>query len=70
MSTAPDFLQFLYGLNILSYIEYPFEDKPYIRWCFRQRSYGDINPKVKEGCDYQIFYGLYKALNVGKEFDR
>jgi hypothetical protein len=68
MSTSGDFLQFLYDLNILSYIEYPTEDKPYIRWCFRQRSYGDINPKVKEGCDYQIFYGLYKALNVGQEF--
>ena len=70
MSTASDFLQFLYSLNILSYIEYPVEDKPYIRWCFRQRSYGDINPKVKEGCDYQIFYGLYKALNVGQEFSK
>lgn len=70
MSTPSDFLQFLYDLNIISYIEYPDGDKPYIRWCFRQRSYGDINPKVKEGCDYQIFYGLYKALNVGKEFNK
>jgi len=70
MSTSGDFLQFLYDLNIISYIEYPIEDKPYIRWCFRQRSYGDINPKVKEGCDYQIFYGLYKALNVGQEFSK
>ncbi|MEW6427258.1 MAG: funZ protein [Thermodesulfobacteriota bacterium] len=70
MSTSGDFLQFLYDLNVLSYIEYPVDDKPYIRWCFRQRSYGDINPKVKEGCDYQVFYGLYKALNVGQEFRR
>lgn len=68
MSTSGDFLQFLYDLNVLSYIEYPVADKPYIRWCFRQRSYGDINPKVKEECNYQIFYGLYKALNVGQEF--
>lgn len=70
MSTSGDFLQFLYDLNVISYIEYPVEDKPYMRWCFRQRSYGDINPKVKEECDYQIFYGLYKALNVGQEFKR
>lgn len=70
MSTAGDFLQFLYDLNVLSYIEYPVQDKPYMRWCFRQRSYGDISPKVKEGCDYQIFYGLYKALNVGQEFGK
>ena len=70
MSTSGDFLQFLYDLNIISYIEYPVNDKPYFRWCFRQRSYGDINPKVKEDSNYQIFYGLYKALNVGQEFRR
>jgi hypothetical protein len=68
MSTAGDFLQFLYDLNLISYIEYPMEDKPYMRWCFRERSYGNISPKVKENCVYQIFYGLYKALNVGQEF--
>lgn len=70
MSTSGDFLQFLYDLNVISYIEYPVGDKPYIRWCFRQRSYGDISPKVKEKCDYQVFYGLHKALNIGQEFKR
>jgi len=68
MSTSGDFLQFLYDLNVINYVEYPMEDKPYIRWCFRERSYGNISPKVKENCDYEIFYGLYKALNVGQEF--
>ncbi|RXJ60886.1 P-loop ATPase, Sll1717 family [Candidatus Marinarcus aquaticus] len=70
MLTANDFLQFLYDLNIISYIETPEFDMPYIRWCFRERSYSNIMPKVKENVDYQIFYGLYKALNVGQEFTK
>ena len=68
MVTANKFLQFLYDLNIICYIEKPQEDKPYLRWCFRERSYANISPKVKEGVDYEVFYGLYKALNVGQEF--
>lgn len=68
MSTAGVFLQFLYDLNVICYVERPKEDKPYVRWCFRERSYANISPKVKDGVEYQVFYGLYKALNVGKEF--
>lgn len=68
MATAAAFLQFLYDLNVICYIERPKEDKPYVRWCFRERSYANISPKVKDGIEYQVFYGLYKALNVGKEF--
>jgi hypothetical protein len=74
-SELPDFLhspaallQFLYELNIICYIERPVDDKPYPRWCFRERSYANIAPKVKEGVEYQVFYGLFKSLNVGKEF--
>lgn len=69
MKSALAFLQFLYDLNVICYIEYPRDDKPYVRWCFRERNYGDISPKVREGADYQIFYGLSKALNVGQEFN-
>jgi hypothetical protein len=64
------FLQFLYDLNVICYIETPRDDKPYVRWCFRERSYANLSPKVKLEVDYQVFYGLYKALNVGQEFSR
>lgn len=70
MAGAGTFLQFLYDLNIISYSEQPENDKPYVRWCFRERSYANISPKVKEGVTYEIFYGLFKALNVGQEFRR
>ena len=66
MTTSATFLQFLYDLNVICYIEYPENDRPYFRWCFRERSYANISPKVKEGVKYEIFYGLGKALNVGQ----
>jgi hypothetical protein len=70
VQTPRAFLQFLYDLNIISYLEYPENDKPYIRWCFRERSYANISPKVKEDVTYEVFYGLHKALNVGQKLLR
>lgn len=68
MTSADVFLQFLYDLNVVCYRERPQDDKPYVRWCFRERSYGNISPKVKANVEYQVFYGLAKALNVGKQY--
>jgi hypothetical protein len=68
MSTANDFLQFLFDLNVICYIEQAEDHKPFIHWCFKDRSYANISPKVKTDVEYQIFYGLAKALNVGKVF--
>lgn len=49
-------------------IEQAEDHKPFIHWCFKDRSYANISPKVKVDVEYQIFYGLAKALNVGKKF--
>ena len=68
MATPNDFLQFLFGLNVICYIEQTEENKPFIHWCFRDRNYANISPKVKSDVKYQVFYGLAKALNVGKKF--
>ncbi|PPD50393.1 MAG: funZ protein [Methylobacter sp.] len=67
MATANDFLQFLFDLNVICYIEQAEDHKPFIQWCFRNRNYANISPKVKTNVEYQIFYGLAKALNVGKK---
>lgn len=68
MSTPNDFLQFLYDLNVICYIERTEQHKPFIHWCFKDRNYANISPKVKTGQEYEIFYGLSKALNLGKVF--
>ncbi len=70
MSTAPNFLQFLYDLNMICFIERTEEGKPYIHWCFRDRTYSNVSPKVKLGKTYEIFYGMSKALNIGKKLSR
>ena len=69
-ATANDFLQFLFELNVLCFIERTEDNKPFIHWCFRDRNYANISPKVKVGVEYQIFYGLAKALNLGKVFEQ
>ncbi|MBS7819647.1 funZ protein [Wohlfahrtiimonas chitiniclastica] len=69
MSTANDFLQFLYGLNIICYMETPLKNHANVKvvphWSFRERNSANISPSVKINAEkYEVFYGLRKALNV------
>lgn len=69
MTTANDFLQFLFDLNVIGYIDYTDDNPPkrLFHWCFKDRNYSNISPKVKTGVEYEVFYGLSKALNLGKK---
>ncbi|WP_225613740.1 P-loop ATPase, Sll1717 family [Pantoea sp. PNT01] len=67
MDSANKFLQFIYELNIISFIEDIEGHKPLIHWCFRDRSFANIAPKVKLNARYEIFYGLARAVNTGKK---
>lgn len=60
------FLQFLYDNNLIAYIEET-KNESFIRWCFRERNYTNVNPKVAYQSRYTIHYGLHKALNLGKK---
>jgi hypothetical protein len=62
------FLQFLYDLNVICYVEETEKNELHIHWSFRERTYSNINPKVKEGLKYSIHYGLQKAFNTGKAY--
>jgi cold shock CspA family protein len=68
--TANSFLQFLYEQNVICYKEKSDKEgedtEPFIRWCFRERTLSNMAPKVRSGVHYEIFYGLSKALNVGR----
>lgn len=67
--SADGFLQFLYEQNVVCYIERDDEDErseQFIRWCFRERTPSNLAPKVRTHVEYEIFYGLTKALNVGR----
>ncbi|MCB9295402.1 MAG: funZ protein [Lewinellaceae bacterium] len=67
--TADDFLQFLYNLNVIGFID-RVDGQVWQRWCYRQRSYSNIDPKVKTHTEYIIHYGLGKALNIGRVIDK
>jgi hypothetical protein len=62
--SADSFLQFLYELNILSYKE-DREAGAFYQWCFRERNYSNIAPKVKTEARYEIHHGIANALNTG-----
>ncbi len=67
--SADIFLQFLYEQNVICYIETDDEGQDserFIRWCFRERTPSNLAPKIRTHVDYEIFYGLTKALNVGR----
>ena len=69
--TADIFLQFLYELNILFFTEQMENGPlPLFRLCLRERSYSNLSPKVKTNRDYEIFYGISRALNLGKSYTR
>lgn len=67
--SADVFLQFLYEQNVICYIEDDSDgasSERFIRWCFRERTPSNLAPKVRPHVVYEVFYGLTKALNVGR----
>ena len=68
-SSADRFLQFLYELNIIAFFSEQrsgLGKRPYQRWCFRERSYANIRPKVSADCRYKMHMGIARALNAAR----
>lgn len=66
MDTPDSFLQFLYELNVICYIEESERGEKFIHWSFRERSLGKMAPKIQPNCRYEVHYGLVPALNIGQ----
>jgi len=67
---TPDiFLQFLYDLNIICGVA-DTGGEPFFCWCYRERSPSNIAPTVRTNIRYEVHYGLMKALDLGKHYDR
>jgi cold shock CspA family protein len=65
MRSPEEFLQFLFDLNVICYIEHA-DNERFFHWCFIDRTVTNISPKVKTNMEYEIHYGLSSALNLGK----
>lgn len=70
MENASQFLQFLFDLNVICYIEEGESGDQFNRWCFRERSYSTIAPKVKQYELYEVHVALRRALNLGKNLKK
>jgi hypothetical protein len=68
-STADDFLQFLYELNVICCVKKTQQHGNRKFWCFKDRTISNMSPRVTTNCSYEIFYGLGKALNIGDVFE-
>jgi len=68
-STSDKLLQFLYDLNIMGYIvETNDPHHPFFSWVNRERNPSNIAPKVRTHVNYEIHFGLMKALDLGMLF--
>lgn len=63
------FLQFLYGLNVIGYAERTEDREVFVHWCFRDRTPVRLNPAIPAGLDYHTHAGLARALNVASARD-
>lgn len=70
VSSAGDFLQFWYDVNVIGYME-PIEgvegDNHY-HWSHRDRSPAKVMPKIREHCNYMVHPGVAKSLDLGRRF--
>lgn len=67
MDTADNFLQFLFELNIIAYVEQTDNYDSFFHWCFRERNYANLTPKVKYEVNYRIHPGLTTSLSLGRK---
>lgn len=60
-SSPEEFLQFLYSMNIVGYVERT-SSRVFIHYCFRDRTPVKLRPGVKLGLEYTVHPGLQRAL--------
>lgn len=65
VSGPEEFLQFLYSMNIIGYVERTDTGSTFTHWCFRDRTPFLLNPAVRLGENYNVHPGLARALRVG-----
>ncbi|QEX22516.1 FunZ protein [Hypericibacter adhaerens] len=61
------FLQFLFSLNVIGYVEKTDLNDTFVHWCFRDRTPVTLNPTIPGGVTYHTHPGLTRALKVGNQ---
>jgi len=60
------FLQILFDLNMICYLDKDKYGNDFFRFCYREREVYQLTPKVKENTSYVVHYSLLKSLNLGR----
>lgn len=61
---ADTFLQLLYEMNMIYYIELSDKGVQFNRYCYREREIANLSPKVKLHSEYGVHGALKRALNI------
>lgn len=61
-----NFLQILFDLNMIFYLDKDKHGNNLYRFCYREREIHNLTPKVKTDTEYFAHYALLKALNLGR----
>lgn len=66
LETSERFLQFLYELNVVCYVEKKHDFKNHYHWSYIDRNHANPTPAIAVGKEYRLFRALGKALDIGK----
>lgn len=66
LADAEAFLQFLYDVNCIGFIEKTLDNERYYHWSHREKTINNFQPKIKKDCTLIINPGIAKALELGK----
>jgi hypothetical protein len=66
LNNPDDFLQLLYELNMICYVDKDNMGRNYYRYCYRERERYNLRPQVKTETCYQVHKSILKALNLAK----
>lgn len=62
------FLQLLFDMNFICYVDYDFYNNPYYKFSYKEKSFSNLHPKIKLGVNYKIHPAIARGLNAGRSY--
>lgn len=63
-----DFLQLLFDLNFICYVDYDYDNNAYYKFSYKEKSFSNLHPKVKIGTKYRVHPAIARGLNAGRSY--
>lgn len=62
------FLQLLFDMNFICYVDYDYLNNPYYKFSYREKSFSNLHPKIRLNSNYKIHPAIARGLNVGRTY--